>query len=57
MPDKFQKHIVHFTDGSGYAVFDLEPDDVISPTFLTEEEAQDWLDNLVANQEQSSEAV
>ncbi len=43
-----QKHIVQFRDGSGYAVFDLSPDDVISPTFDTEEQAQDWLDDFVS---------
>ncbi len=46
-----QKHIVLFS--TGYAVFDLSPDDVISPIFPTEKEAQFWLDDFIANQEKN----
>jgi len=48
-----EKHIVRFRNGSGYAVFELDSSDVISPTFDTEDAAQKWLDDSL----EQSEAV
>ncbi len=52
-----QKYVVNYRDGSGYAVFDLGVDNVISPTFESESCADAWLAGLVFGLEQVSEAV
>jgi len=46
-----EKHIVAYRDGSGYGVFDVGSDDIISPTFDTENAAQEWLDDSLKQNE------
>ena len=46
-----QEHIVSYRDGSGYGVFDVDKDDIISPTFDTEDAAQKWLDDSLTQSE------